>query len=330
VFIRMSNQKLRFALVLPTFLFAFALVVLNAPQSVLSAASHIVISEIMVGVSGTADNEFVELYNPTGSTVDLSGWRLTRKTDTGTQSTLVASMSGTIAPHGYMLVGSPEFVGSASADLTYSTATHLAANNTVLLYSDEGVTVVDKVGMGTATDVESTSAANPATGKSIERKANASSTIASMIIGGIDEFLGNGEDTGHNLNDFIVRDLPQPQNASSSVEPVMATPTPSSTESASPSATPVVTPTPSPTVTPSPVVTPTPSSTASATPSATPVVTPTPTISPTPLPIPSPSVIASFPLFNGQAHVCTLSYTQLTFGFFTFNMPQVSCVTTQL
>jgi hypothetical protein len=321
----MSNQKLRFALVLPTFLFALALVVLNSPQSVLSAASHVVISEIMVGVTDESDNEFVELYNPTGAEVDLTGWKLERKSSSASSSAnLIASMSGTIAPNSYYLIGGPEYDGTASADATSSGG--LAANNTVVLYSDAGTTTVDKVGMGTAVDNESTSAANPAAGKSIERKANASSSIASMIIGGIDEFLGNGEDSDNNLNDFIVRDLPQPQTASSSAEPVMATPTPSSTESASPSATPVVTPT----VTPTPVVTPTPSATSSASPSAIPVVTPTPTASPTPLPIPSPSVIASIPLFNGQAHVCTLSYTQLNFGFFKFNMPQVSCVTTQL
>jgi len=48
-----------------------------------STASHVVISEVQVG--GTlVDDEFVELYNPTNSAISLSGWRLRRKTSTGT------------------------------------------------------------------------------------------------------------------------------------------------------------------------------------------------------------------------------------------------------
>lgn len=360
----MSNQQLRFALVLPSLVLALSLVILKSPESVLSAvsgslvtqANHVVISEVMVGVPGEADNEFVELYNPTASAIDLSGWRLSRKTsESTTAANLVASMSGTIASKSYFLVSPSDFVATHSADLPYSTGNNLTANNTILLFSDAGQTLVDKVGMGTANDFESSPAANPAPGTSIERKANSMASIASMIIGGIHEFMGNAEDTNNNLNDFIVREIPQPQNSQSSIEPELSTPTPSASESATPSAipTPTTEPTPTPTVEPSPTPspteepTPTPSPTESPTPSPSPTVEPTPTptatptaeptatpsatpsptpsATPTPLPVPSPSVIAAFPFFNGQAQVCTLSYIPMQFGFFNFYMPKISC-----
>src|SRR3990167_11365760 len=74
----------------------------GSPRAVLSAANHIVISEIQIEGS-VADNEFVELYNPTGDPVDLTGWRLARRTASAITDTnnLVASMSGTIPAHGF-------------------------------------------------------------------------------------------------------------------------------------------------------------------------------------------------------------------------------------
>ena len=50
------------------------LFILLTKTSVADVANHIVISEIQVGQTGHANNEFVELYNPTNSPVDLTGW----------------------------------------------------------------------------------------------------------------------------------------------------------------------------------------------------------------------------------------------------------------
>src|SRR3990170_744141 len=72
----------------------------------LSVASHIVISEIQVGGS-VANDEFVELYNPTGDAVDLTGWRLRKEGPSPLN--LVLSMSGVIAPHGYFLIAHPAY-----------------------------------------------------------------------------------------------------------------------------------------------------------------------------------------------------------------------------
>lgn len=269
---------------------------------IFSATDHVVISEIMVGKSGVgnADNEFIELYNPTNSDVNLLGWRLRRRAGS-TDANLIASMSGIVPSHGFFLITSPESSSSSSADLLYSTASRIAANNGVFLYSDAGTTLVDLVGMGSSTASETATVDNPSPDTSIERKAKSASTSLTMAIGGTDEFEGNGEDTGNNANDFVTRNIPQPQNSLSSIEPPLLSPTPSLTPTVTPTGnptdtptlTPTSTPTNTPTVTPtgtlSPTETPTPTLNPTLTPTSTPTNTPTatPTLTPTNSPTPT-------------------------------------------
>jgi DNA/RNA endonuclease YhcR with UshA esterase domain len=172
-----------------------------------STTDHVVISEIQVGMSGVSNDEFVELYNPTDCPIDTNGYRLWRKTATGsTEGSLVESIDRIIPAHGYLLIASPEYTGSSSKDVQYSTTSHIASNNTVILYADQERTqIVDKVGMGTASDKEGSTAPNPDPGKSIERKPGSSS--------------GNAQDTNDNDADFQVLSSPSPQNYSSSSAP---------------------------------------------------------------------------------------------------------------
>ena len=96
----------------------------------------------------------------------------------------MASLSGSIASRGYFLITSNESLASGSADKLYSNTTnHIAANNTIILYSDAGQTVVDKVGIGTAQDNETTAfTTNPTAGQSIIRKASSNSTALSLAL----------------------------------------------------------------------------------------------------------------------------------------------------
>ncbi len=238
-----------------------------------AVANHVVISEIQVG-GEVATDEFVELYNPTNSPINLNGWRLSKKTSTGTLSNLATTISGTIPAYGYFLIAHEDYNAAPTPDQEFNTGT-LASDNTVLLYSDAGVTLVDKVGFGDATDKETATLLDIANNSGAERKAQTTSTAISMNSGGADEFFGNGEDTDNNSNDFIVRTFSQPQNSSSSTEQLpVSSPTPTFTPSPSP------TPSPTPSNTPSPTPTSTPLSTAT----STPTVTPTPISSPQPTP----------------------------------------------
>ncbi len=241
-----------------------------------AATTHIVISQIQTAGStrtNKAHQEFVELYNPTDDAVDLTGWRLAKKTATGSAvTTLVSSMSGVMNPHAYFLVADPLYTSSSvTPDSVYSTNTgSIADNNTVILFSDNGKTRVDTVGMGTALDSETTDASNPAADQSIVRKASVNSTAATLLPGGPEEYAGNGYDSDNNANDFVLFTSAMPRN------------------STTPAATPIISPTPTSTLTPtvSQTVTPTNTPTSTLTPSAT--LPPTVTLTPSPMPSPTP------------------------------------------
>ncbi len=267
-----------------------------------AVATHVVISEVQIAGATTTD-EFVELYNPTGSNVDLSSWRLGRKSQPGNpQTDLVSSISGVVKSHGYFLIGSDSYTGSITPDVVYASASSsIASNNSITLYNGSS-SEIDTLGLGTSTASETATIGNPTANKSVERKANSTSNTASMAIGGGDEFAGNGEDTDNNSVDFVTRNTPQPQNSQSAVEPVGVTPSVSPT--ASPSPTSSVTPTPSPTPTPTPTLTPAPT--------AVPSVSPTPT--------PAPNVI-----FNSPHLICTLNHRFIKFFNFQIPIPFVRC-----
>ncbi len=266
-------------------------------SSIRAATSHVVISEVQIAGT-TATDEFVELFNPTGADVSLVGWRLTKKTSSGTESTLISSMSGTIAAGGHYLVAHENYDGTPDKNAQYSTSASIAADNTVVLYSDSGATIVDKVGMGSATDREGSAAVVPASNQSVTRI---------------------GDDTDNNASDFALNLTPDPQNAAtvSPTPTATATPTNSPTLQPSPTASPTLSPTPtasaSPTTSPSLTPTPSPTATVSPSPTSSPIVSPTPRF-----------IVAQFGL-PGHERVCYLTYRFRMIGWSILFLPQITC-----
>ncbi len=305
----MRSPAQYFLVIISTFLFVITLLFTKfQTQKVFSVSPNIVISEIQVRSVIDADDEFVELYNPSGESINISGWKLTKRTQSGTQTNLVASLSGYISPKGFFLITSQASLSSPSADQLYSTTQRIAADNTVTLIAEDGISVVDSVGLGAASASETATVANPVNSGSIERKAQSSSTSISMAVGGIDSLLGNGWDSDNNSLDFVQRTVSQPQNSYSLIEPAVI-PTPTETNTPTPTSTPSDTPTPSMTPLPTATLTSTPSSTPTpsmtplptATPTSTPSNTPTPSMTPSPTTAPSPY---PFPMFK---LVCTVT-----------------------
>lgn len=320
----MSNLRINFILFLITSLL-LSFVVANSFIVHAAISTHLVISEVQFsGVN--ANDEFVELYNPSNTEVDITGWRLTRKTSTGTQSNLVSSLSGIIPAHSYFLVApAVDYLGTTTPDMNYSTGTRIAADNTILIYSDAGLTLVDKFGVGSATDFEGNVFPNNSdSGGSIERKANSSSTTTTMSSGGVDELLGNGEDTDNNANDFVIRTASEPQNSISSTELPEANPSPTPSLLPSPSSEPSINPSPEISPSPSPSVSPSPTMSSSVSPS----VLPTPSISPSPSALPSNNpngqIIGVFP-FSRNPKVCYLNYKQIKIAGLNLFLPKLSC-----
>ncbi|CAN5296785.1 hypothetical protein BH10PAT1_BH10PAT1_2620 [soil metagenome] len=288
-----------------TLIFLFTLAFTNS-SAIKAETDHLLISQIQLAGTGSGHSadEFVELFNPTGSNIDLTNWKLTKKTASGTESTIIATMSGNIASGGYFLIGGPDYSGTPSADISYDAdSATVSSNNTVLLYGNDGTTVIDKVGLGNATDFETATIANPANGKSVER------TTPST-------------DTDNNSVDFILQAIPDPHSSTSSATP---TPTPSATPTATPTVAPTSTPTesPSPTATPSstPTSTPVPTNTPTPTPTATPTMTPTAIPSSTPIPTSTP---IGFP-FHSWVFSCKVNYITINTGWFIASFPQIFC-----
>lgn len=192
-------------------------------------ANHVVISEVLIdGVnesSASNNDEFVEIYNPTNSSVDLSNWTIDYRSASGsTFNNKYIFPAGTIIQsHKYYLFGG----GGVTNRDNSSDVVILGLGNSgggIFLRNSSGTTV-DLLGWGSAisSNYEGSVATKPAQGTSLERKANSSSTSTTMGIGGADEFEGNGYDSDNNANDFVERTTPQPQNSGSPAEPIINT-----------------------------------------------------------------------------------------------------------
>ncbi|WP_257454825.1 amidohydrolase family protein [Archangium lipolyticum] len=208
----------------------------NSVSANVAVTPKIVISEI--SARGPTDpnsttfntNEYVELYNPTDTAVDLSGWKVQYKpatNTTGYSSTAVIQDGKSIPAHGYFLVANKDYVGEVTADAQYgfdmsASATgggHVRIGPGLMGTGIEDLYAVDKIGYGTANSPEGSAApAHPSAGGSLERKALATSDSASMAINGADEKKGNGHDTDNNSTDWVTRAIRDPQNSSSPAE----------------------------------------------------------------------------------------------------------------
>lgn len=170
-------------------------------------ANHVVISQIQIS-GNSANDEFIELYNPTDNSISLVGYKLKRKTASGQEYNLVSDFdSATIAAKSYYLIAHPTgYIGSTTADIFYSSAGYsIASDNTVILYN--GTSTIDKIGFGAAVDYEdNVFPANPGNNQSVIRKASATSTITSSLD-------NSSYDTDINSNDFLLNASSTPRNS---------------------------------------------------------------------------------------------------------------------
>ncbi|WP_420175640.1 ExeM/NucH family extracellular endonuclease [Luteococcus sp. OSA5] len=196
-----------------------------------AASDHLVVNEVYGGggnSGATLTHDFVELFNGTGEAIDLTGWKLNYYSAAGNLGNS-CTLSGTVAAGGHFLVQQAKGSGGTEAlptpDAT-CTAAMAGANGSVELVDASGA-VVDLVGYGTATKVETAGAPAASNTTSVSRT--------------------NGADSDDNSADFTAGS-PTPQNQGSEPGPA-PTPTPDPSETPTPEPTGTPDPTPAPGVT---------------------------------------------------------------------------------
>lgn len=191
-------------------------------QAEVRVGASVLISEVYGGGGNTGavfTNDFIELFNPGATAVDLTGWSVQYGSATGStfQKT---DLAGSIPAGGYYLVQEAKGTGGTEAlptpDATGTLAMAGAAgkvalvNNTTLLAcgsscakvgAPDVASLVDFVGWGTANDYAGTVAA-PGTSNTQSVSRNATNT-----------------NTASNSADFTLTDPPTPQNSSGPVVP---------------------------------------------------------------------------------------------------------------
>lgn len=170
---------------------------------------RVVLSEVVSGILGNNNYEFVELYNAGTEAVDLRGWSLWyRLNDTQEEKRLYLwSTRSEIPGYGHYLLAREGVELDVQPDGLF--AAPLFERWGGLVLRDATQTPVDVLGWGEqapSTHFEGRAAPAPAGGVSLERLPAGPA--------------GNGADSDDNQADFKVQTVPQPQNRGSVITPL--------------------------------------------------------------------------------------------------------------
>jgi hypothetical protein len=127
-----------------------------APDAPPAVGCSVVINEVMTGVTGAATDEFVEIYNPCATPVDVSGFSLVYRAGTSTApndaahdaDTLLKWASGTAIPaHAWRVYAGADYGGAKDGAL----GSGLKDGSGAIAIRDASGTIVDAIGYGAGT-----------------------------------------------------------------------------------------------------------------------------------------------------------------------------------
>lgn len=219
--------KSRISILISTCLvFIGAITNLDITPTQAAVGTNVVISEVYGGGGNSGSsykNDYIELYNPTNSSISLSGWSIQYASSTGT-FTNITNLTGSIGAHQYYLIqqasGGGGTVNLPTANVTGTTNLSATSGKVALAKVTTSVSgstdsnVVDFVGYGSANNAETTPVGTLSATTSAERKDNNGGTVQGQ---------GNGWDTNNNASDLVITSSLAPQNSSSPTEPTTGT-----------------------------------------------------------------------------------------------------------
>jgi len=158
-----------FFLLIPLILAGF----FGSAENILAEENKVVINEVQIA-GLTTDDDFIELYNPTCSDLDISGWKLRKRTQSGSESSIRVFGSGKIIKaRGYFLWASSNKKYNETVFADETSQAILSNNYSIALFDDEG-SLLDSLSWGTslANPFEKSYffSANPPASNSLERK----------------------------------------------------------------------------------------------------------------------------------------------------------------
>jgi hypothetical protein len=176
-----------------------------------NSRDHIVISELRSRGPAGASDEFIELFNPTDSSVNIGNWKVLRSNSAGTTNLQVIITAGTILTSGqhYLVANGAAggYSGSVAADQTYTVGFTDDGGIGLLLPNN---TIVDQVGMSAGSTFKEGTTLTPM-------------TAAQGTAGNSYKRASSGcQDTDNNAADFTLSTPSDPQNHTTSA----ATPCP--------------------------------------------------------------------------------------------------------
>jgi hypothetical protein len=182
-------------------------------QASAGAATPVVISEFRFRGPSGGNDEFIEIYNNTDASIDISGWKINGSNNAGTTSTRATVPTSTTLParRHYLFTnsGAAGYSGTVPGNTTYPTG--ITDDGGVALLKPDN-TIVDQVGLssGSAYKEGTTLASLGATNlnHSYQRKP-----------GGVN---GSGVDTNDNASDFQLIAPSDPENLNSAPTPGIA------------------------------------------------------------------------------------------------------------
>src|SRR6202042_2179628 len=78
------------------------------------AAQHVLVNEVKTGGSASANDEFIEIYNPCGLAVDLTGFSIVYRSAAGSSDVVIINLTKVIGASSYLLVAGPNYTGTAT------------------------------------------------------------------------------------------------------------------------------------------------------------------------------------------------------------------------